>query len=39
MVGSKGSVVAAEIDSTLAEIAVMNLMNYDQVKVLNRTLP
>lgn len=39
LVGSKGSVVAAEIDSTLAEIAAMNLMNYDQVKVLNRTLP
>jgi protein-L-isoaspartate(D-aspartate) O-methyltransferase len=36
VVGSKGSVVAAEIDSTLAEIAITNLMNYDQVKVLNR---
>jgi len=36
VVGSKGSVVAAEIDSTLAEIAVTNLINYDQVKVLNR---
>jgi protein-L-isoaspartate(D-aspartate) O-methyltransferase len=35
-VGSKGSVVAAEIDSALAEIAVTNLMNYDHVKVLNR---
>ena len=36
VVGSKGSVVAAEIDSTLAEIAITNLMNYDHVKVLNR---
>lgn len=36
VVGSKGSVVAAEIDSALAEIAVTNLMNYDHVKVLNR---
>lgn len=36
VVGSKGSVVAAEIDSALAEIAVINLMNYDHVKVLNR---
>jgi len=35
VVGSKGSVVAAEIDSTLAEIAVANLKNYDHVKVLN----
>jgi protein-L-isoaspartate(D-aspartate) O-methyltransferase len=36
VVGSKGSVVAAEIDSALAEIAVANLRNYDHVKVLNR---
>jgi protein-L-isoaspartate(D-aspartate) O-methyltransferase len=36
VVGSKGSVVAAEIDSALAEIAVTNLMNYNHVKVLNR---
>jgi protein-L-isoaspartate(D-aspartate) O-methyltransferase len=36
VVGSKGSVVAAEIDSTLAEIAVANLKNYEQVKVLSR---
>jgi protein-L-isoaspartate(D-aspartate) O-methyltransferase len=36
VVGSKGSVVAAEIDSTLAEIAVANLKNYDHVKVLSR---
>jgi protein-L-isoaspartate(D-aspartate) O-methyltransferase len=36
VVGSKGSVIAAEIDSALAEIAVTNLMNYDHVKVLNR---
>ncbi|NYF50322.1 protein-L-isoaspartate O-methyltransferase family protein [Tunturiibacter gelidoferens] len=36
VVGSRGSVVAAEIDSTLAEIAVTNLMDYDHVKVLNR---
>jgi protein-L-isoaspartate(D-aspartate) O-methyltransferase len=36
VVGSKGSVDAAEIDSALAEIAATNLMNYDHVKVLNR---
>jgi protein-L-isoaspartate(D-aspartate) O-methyltransferase len=36
VVGSKGSVVAAEIESTLAEVAVTNLINYDHVKVLNR---
>jgi protein-L-isoaspartate(D-aspartate) O-methyltransferase len=36
VVGSKGSVVAAEIDSSLAEIAATNLINYDHVKVLNR---
>jgi protein-L-isoaspartate(D-aspartate) O-methyltransferase len=36
VVGSKGSVVAAEIDPTLAGIAVTNLTDYDQVKVLNR---
>jgi protein-L-isoaspartate(D-aspartate) O-methyltransferase len=36
VVGSSGSVVAAEIDSTLAENAVTNLMSYDHVKVLNR---
>jgi protein-L-isoaspartate(D-aspartate) O-methyltransferase len=36
VVGSKGSVVAAEIDSTLAEIAITNLIHYDQVKVVNR---
>jgi protein-L-isoaspartate(D-aspartate) O-methyltransferase len=36
VVGSKGSVVAAEIDSALAEIAVTNLEHYDHVKVLNR---
>jgi protein-L-isoaspartate(D-aspartate) O-methyltransferase len=36
VVGSKGSVVAAEIDSALAEIAVTNLMNCDHVEVLNR---
>jgi protein-L-isoaspartate(D-aspartate) O-methyltransferase len=35
VVGSEGSVVAAEIDSTLAEIAVANLKTYDQVKVLS----
>jgi protein-L-isoaspartate(D-aspartate) O-methyltransferase len=36
VVGSTGSVVAAEIDSTLAEIAATNLTKYDHVKVLNR---
>ena len=36
VVGSKGSVVATEIDSSLAEIAATNLSNYDYVKVLNR---
>src|ERR1700723_1906802 len=36
VVGSQGSVVAAEIDSTLAEVAVTNLVSYDHVKVLNR---
>ena len=36
VVGSKGSVVAAEIDSTLAEIAVTNLKDYDHVRVLSR---
>jgi protein-L-isoaspartate(D-aspartate) O-methyltransferase len=36
VVGSAGSVVAAEIDSTLAEIAATNLTKYDHVKVLNR---
>ena len=36
VVGPTGSVFAAEIDSTLAEIAVINLMNYDHVKVVNR---
>jgi protein-L-isoaspartate(D-aspartate) O-methyltransferase len=36
VVGSEGSVVAAEIDSTLAEIAVTNLKGYDQVQVLSR---
>jgi len=36
IVGPEGSVVAAEIDSTLAEVAVANLKNYDHVKVLNR---
>src|SRR5882757_4781139 len=36
VVGSEGSVVAAEIDSTLAEIAVTNLKDYDQVRVLSR---
>jgi protein-L-isoaspartate(D-aspartate) O-methyltransferase len=36
VVGSEGSVVAAEIDSALAEIAVTNLKDYDQVKVLSR---
>jgi protein-L-isoaspartate(D-aspartate) O-methyltransferase len=36
VVGPTGSVVAAEIDSTLAEIAATNLINYDHVKVLNR---
>jgi protein-L-isoaspartate(D-aspartate) O-methyltransferase len=35
VVGSEGSVVAAEIDSTLAGIAVTNLKDYDQVKVLS----
>jgi protein-L-isoaspartate(D-aspartate) O-methyltransferase len=35
VVGSEGSVVAAEIDSTLAEIAVRNLKDYDQVRVLS----
>jgi Protein-L-isoaspartate(D-aspartate) O-methyltransferase (PCMT) len=36
VVGSTGSVVAAEIDSTLAEIAATNLTKYDHVTVLNR---
>jgi protein-L-isoaspartate(D-aspartate) O-methyltransferase len=36
VVGSNGSVVAAEIDSTLAEIAVTNLRDYDHVRVLSR---
>jgi protein-L-isoaspartate(D-aspartate) O-methyltransferase len=36
VVGSKGSVLAAEIDSTLAQIAATNLTHYDHVKVLNR---
>jgi protein-L-isoaspartate(D-aspartate) O-methyltransferase len=36
VVGRTGSVVAAEIDSTLAEIAATNLTKYDHVKVLNR---
>jgi protein-L-isoaspartate(D-aspartate) O-methyltransferase len=36
VVGSDGSVIAAEIDSTLAEIAVTNLKDYDHVKVLSR---
>jgi len=36
VVGPTGSVVAAEIDSTLAEIAAANLTDYDQVNVLNR---
>lgn len=36
VVGSTGSVVAAEIDSTLAGIAATNLTKYDHVKVLNR---
>jgi protein-L-isoaspartate(D-aspartate) O-methyltransferase len=36
VVGSDGSVVAAEIDATLAETAVANLIDYGQVKVLNR---
>jgi protein-L-isoaspartate(D-aspartate) O-methyltransferase len=36
VVGANGSVVAAEIDSTLAEIAVTNLKDYDHVRVLSR---
>jgi protein-L-isoaspartate(D-aspartate) O-methyltransferase len=36
VVGPTGSVVAAEIDSSLAEIAATNLTNYHHVKVLNR---
>jgi protein-L-isoaspartate(D-aspartate) O-methyltransferase len=36
VIGSEGSVIAAEIDSTLAEIAVTNLKDYDHVKVLSR---
>ena len=36
VVGPTGSVVAAEIDSTLAEIAATNLTKYDHVKVVNR---
>jgi protein-L-isoaspartate(D-aspartate) O-methyltransferase len=36
VVGSNGSVVAAEIDSTLAEIAITNLKDYDHVRVLSR---
>jgi protein-L-isoaspartate(D-aspartate) O-methyltransferase len=36
VVGSQGSVIAAEIDSTLAEIAATNLLSYDHVKVLNK---
>jgi protein-L-isoaspartate(D-aspartate) O-methyltransferase len=36
VVGPTGSVIAAEIDSTLAEIAAANLTNYDHVNVLNR---
>ena len=36
VVGPTGSVIAAEIDSTLAEIAATNLIDYDHVKVLNR---
>jgi protein-L-isoaspartate(D-aspartate) O-methyltransferase len=36
VVGPAGSVVAAEMDSALAEVAVANLKNYDHVKVLNR---
>lgn len=36
LVGPEGSVVAAEIDPALAEIAIANLMNYGQVKVLNK---
>jgi protein-L-isoaspartate(D-aspartate) O-methyltransferase len=36
VVGSSGSVLAAEIDATLAETAVANLIDYGQVNVLNR---
>jgi protein-L-isoaspartate(D-aspartate) O-methyltransferase len=36
VVGVTGSVVAAEIDSTLAEVAAANLENYEQVNVLSR---
>ena len=36
VVGPTGSVVAAEIDSTLAAIAATNLTDYDYVKVVNR---
>jgi protein-L-isoaspartate(D-aspartate) O-methyltransferase len=36
VVGPTGSVVAAEIDSILAEIAATNLTKYDHVKVVNR---
>jgi protein-L-isoaspartate(D-aspartate) O-methyltransferase len=36
VVGSIGSVIAAEIDSALAEVAVTNLKIYDHVKVLSR---
>ena len=35
VVGSEGSVVAAEIDPALAEVAVANLKEYDHVKVLS----